>query len=158
MVFIQKILVPVDFTEASLAAACRAASLARIHNARLYVLHVKEPFPVHGRIVAGSLEDVQYRRFKKAQRELAAVIPADLKNSIDVEEIELTGIPVYRVIVETARQLTVDVIVMASQNRRGWERFFKNNTTARVIRDAPCSVFLVKDRCNRTPVCSQIAR
>jgi len=97
MVFIQKILVPVDFTAASLVAASHAASMARTHNARLYVLHVKEPFPVHGRIVAGSLEDVQKQRFKMEQHELAAVIPADLKKSIVVEEIQLTGIPVYRV-------------------------------------------------------------
>ena len=149
MLFIQKILVPVDFTEASLAAASHAASLARVHNARLYVLHVKEPFPLHGRIVAGSLEDVQKKQFKKAQRELAAVIPADLKNSIVVEEIQLTGFPIYRVIVETARRFSVDVIVMVSKEGKGWTRVFKNNTTARVMRDAPCSVFLVKGLCNQ---------
>lgn len=144
MLTIRKILVPVDFTEAALGAAQYAASLAQTHQARLYVLHVKEPFPVHGRIVAGSLEDVQKHRIKKEQAEIAEVIPAELKNSIAVEEIQVTGTPTYRVIVEKARQFSVDVIVMASQDRMGWARFFKNNVTARVIRDAPCSVFLVK--------------
>ena len=150
MLIIQKILVPLDFTEAALGAARYAASLAQTHQARLYVLRVKQPFPVHGRIMAGSLEDVQKHRIKKEQTGLTGVIPAELKNSIAVEEIRVTGAPVYRVIVEIARQFSVDVIVMASQDCRGWMRFFKNNTTARVIRDAPCSVFLVKGRCNRT--------
>jgi nucleotide-binding universal stress UspA family protein len=144
MTLIQNILVPVDFTESSLYAARYAASLAQKHNGRLYVLHVKEPFPVHGRIVAGSLEYVQEHRMIKEQTELPKVIPAEIKNSIDVEEVQVSGIPAYRVIVEKARQFNVDVIVMASQNRKGWLQFFKKNTTAQVIRNAPCSVFVVR--------------
>jgi nucleotide-binding universal stress UspA family protein len=144
MIRIQNILVPVDFTKSSLYAARQAASLAQTYNARLYVLHVKEPFPVHGRVVAGSLEDVQKHRIIKEQTELPKVVPAAFKNSIAVEEIQVTGIPVYRVIIEKARQLSVDVIVMASQNRKGWARFFKNNITAQVIRNSPCSVFVVR--------------
>jgi nucleotide-binding universal stress UspA family protein len=144
MIRIQNILTPVDFTKPSLYAARYAASLAQTHKARLYVLHVKEPFPVHGRIVAGSLEDVQKHRMVKEQAELPKVIPAAFKNSIAVEEIQVTGIPVYRVIVEKARQFSVDVIVMASQERRGWARFFRKNIAAQVIRHASCSVFVVR--------------
>ena len=141
---IQNIMVPVDFTKSSLYAARYAASLALTHNARLYVLHVKAPFPLHGRIVAGSLEDVQKHLMKKERADLTKVIPLALKNSIPVEEIQVTGIPVYRVIVEKARQFGVDVIVIASRDRKGWIRFFKKNITAQVIRDAPCSVYVVR--------------
>ena len=144
MTLIQNILVPVDFTESSLYAARYAASLAQKHNGRLYVLHVKEPFPVHGRIVAGSLEDVQKHRMIEEQTQLSEVIPAEFKNTIAVEEIQVSGIPVYRVIVEKARQFSVDVIVMASQDRKGWARFFKKNITAQVICNSPCSVFVVR--------------
>jgi nucleotide-binding universal stress UspA family protein len=141
---IRNILVPVDFTKSSLYAARHAASLAQRYNARLYVLHVKEPFPVHGRVVAGSLEDVQKHRLIKEQTQLSEVVPAEFKSAIAVEEIQVSGIPVYGVIVEKARQFNVDVIVMASQDRRRWARFFKKNITARVIRNSPCSVFVVK--------------
>jgi len=34
--------------------------------------------------------------------------------------------------------------VMASQERKGWVQFFKKNITAQVIRNSPCSVFVVK--------------
>ena len=120
MIHIQNILVPVDFSEASTNAACFAASLARAYHARLYVLHVKEPFPAHGRIMAGSLEDIRRHRLSKEKKQLTEVIPAKLKNSITVEEIQVTGIPVARVIVEIGkgenmkrkRQLTV--ILMAA--------------------------------------------
>jgi nucleotide-binding universal stress UspA family protein len=141
---IRNILVPVDFTKSSLHAARHAASLAQRYNARLYVLHVKEPFPVHGRVVAGSLEDVQKHRLIKEQTQLSEVIPVEFKNAIAVEEIQVSGIPVYGVIVEKARQFNVDVIVMASQDRRSWVRFFKKNITAQVIRNSPCSVFVVR--------------
>ena len=144
MIQILNILVPVDFTKSSSYAARYAASLAQTHNARLYVLHVKEPFPVHGRIAAGSLEDVQKHQMIKAQAELPEVIPAAFKDAIEIEEIHVTGIPVYRVIVEKAREFSVDVIVMASQDRKGWGRVFKNNIIAQVIRNTPCSVFVVR--------------
>ncbi|MGD2185147.1 MAG: universal stress protein [Desulfobacterales bacterium] len=141
---IQNILVAVNFSEASRYAAEYAASLARTHNARLYVLHVKEPYPVHGRIVAGSLENVQEHRVQKEKIRLSKVIPMKLKHLINVEEIQVTGIPVHRVIVEKARELGVDVIVMASQNRKGLMRFFKKDMTQQVIQDAPCSVLIVR--------------
>ena len=144
MRLIQKILVPVDFTDAALYAARHAASLAQTYNARLYVLHVQAPFPVHGRVAAGFQEDVQKHRIRKEQADLSRVIPATIKNSIAVEEIQVTGNPVYRVIVEKARQLQVDVIVMASPQHRGWAHFFKKNITAQVIGNAPCSVFIVR--------------
>jgi nucleotide-binding universal stress UspA family protein len=144
MLFIQKILVPVDFTDAALYAARQAASLAQTYNARLYVLHVQAPFPVHGRVAAGFQEDVQKHRIRKEQTELSRVIPAAIKNAIAVEEIQVTGTPVYRVIVEKARQLKVDIIVMASTQHRGWAHFFKKNITAQVIGNAPCSVFVLR--------------
>jgi nucleotide-binding universal stress UspA family protein len=108
------------------------------------VLHVKEPYPVHGRIVAGSLENVQEHRVQKEKIRLSKVIPMKLKHLINVEEIQVTGIPVHRVIVEKARELGVDVIVMASQNRKGLMRFFKKDMTQQVIQDAPCSVLIVR--------------
>jgi nucleotide-binding universal stress UspA family protein len=144
MMSIQKILVPVDFSEASLFAAKYAASLALEHKARLYVLHVEEPFPVYGRIVAGSLEDVQKHRTHKEKTRLSTMIPEKLKNSITVENVRVSGVPVHRVIVEMAGKLNVDVIVTTAQDRQGLMRFFKINLTEKVIRDAPCSVFVVR--------------
>jgi nucleotide-binding universal stress UspA family protein len=144
MISIKKILVPVDFSETSLYAAKYAASLARAHQASLFVLHVKEPFPVHGRILAGSLEDVQEYCIQKEKTRLCKVIPENLKKSIAVKEIQVTGMPVHRVIVEMAGKLKVDVIVTAFQDRKGFLRSFKKDIIELIIRDAPCSVFVVR--------------
>jgi nucleotide-binding universal stress UspA family protein len=80
----------------------------------------------------------------KEQAQLPEVIPAAFKNAIEVEESQVIGTPVYRVIVEKARQFSVDVIVTASQDRKGWQRIFKKNTIRQIIRNAPCSVFVVR--------------
>ena len=146
MKIIRKILVPVSFSEASLEAAKYAAFLAQAHTARLYLLHVKEPFPVHGRVAAGSLEDVQRHHIEKEKGQLSKVIPVKLKNTISMEEIQVTGMPLERVIIETARSLRVDVIVIAAPGRKGGRRFFKkSDMTAQIIREAPCSVFVVRN-------------
>ena len=141
---IDNILVPVDLSQAAKFAARYAATLAQTHRACLYVLHVKAPYPVHGRVAAGALEHVQKHRIRKERIELSELIPADIKKSIVVKEIQVTGTPIARVIVEKARHLKVDVIVMAAQPRSGWQRFFRENVLQRVIRDAPCSVFAVR--------------
>ena len=145
MIKIENILVPVNFSEASQYAAQYAASLAKAHSARLYVLHVKAPFPVHGRVAAGALENVQAHRIKKEKNRLSKIIPTETKNSISVEEIQVTGIPIHRVIIEKAGELGVDVIVMASPNLKGLMRFFKKDIVEQVIRNAPCSVFVVRN-------------
>ena len=146
MNIIRNILVPVSFSNASLYAAKYAASLAHVHKARLYVLHVKEPFPVHGRIVAGSMENVQIHHIEKEKTQLSEVIPPELKNSIAVQEIQVTGMPVERVIVETARSLRVDVIVMAPPGHKGLLRLFKKKDVAeQVLQEASCSVFVIRN-------------
>ena len=103
MIQIKNIMVPVDFSEAAVYAARYAAALAQDRKARLYVLHVKAPFPVHGRIAGGAMEHVQKQRIDREQDALSGLIPDSVKNSIFVEEIQVTGLPMARVIVEKAR-------------------------------------------------------
>lgn len=144
MISIQNILVPVDLTQAAVHAAHYAAALAQAHQARLFVLHVKAPYPVHGRIAGGALEHVQNQRMRKEQTELSELIPDSIKDSISVTDIQVTGTPRARVIIEKALELNVDLIVMPVQKPQRWMRFFKENVTKRVIQDAPCSVFVVR--------------
>lgn len=144
MISIQNILVPVDLTDASVYAAQYAAALAQAHQARLVVLHVNAPYPVHGRFAAGALEHVQNQRIRKEQTRLAELIPDSIKDMIAVKDIQVTGTPMARVIIEKARELDVDLIVIPAIKPQRWMRFFKENVTQRVIKDAPCSVLTVR--------------
>jgi nucleotide-binding universal stress UspA family protein len=51
----------------------------------------------------------------------------------------------YEVIVETARSLLVDVIVMGRRGRRGLARLMLGDATAKVIGNAPCAVLVVPE-------------
>ena len=52
--------------------------------------------------------------------------------------------PSGQVIVEMARKLSVDVIVIASHARKGFMRFLKKDLAQQVLQNAPCSVFVVR--------------
>ena len=100
------------------------------------------------------MEHVQRQRNYMEHNALSGLIPDSVKNSIAVEYIQVTGLPMARVIVEKARRLDVDVIVLPAQRPRGWLRFFKENVLQRVIQNAPCSVFVVRDPQNQDkPAC-----
>jgi len=143
MVSMQKVMVIVDFSDASIRAAGVAASLAQAYGASLYVLQVKEPFPSHGRIGGGFFEAVHQKGTGDDATKLSEIIPMELRNSIPVRELKLIGTPVHRVIVDKARELEVDVIVMASDLGRGWVGKLKKSHVDLVVRQAPCHVFVV---------------
>jgi universal stress protein A len=144
MASIQTILVPVDFSDKSNRTAEFAAWLAMEHKARLYLLHVTDPIPNIGRIGAGFHEAVQQVNIPEKLAQLSEIISEKIKEEISVEEIHIAGTPVHRVIVDKARGLGVDVIVMPAPGPRGLGSFLKKNVAVLVMQFAPCHVFFVK--------------
>lgn len=143
MVSMQKVMVIVDFSDASIRAAGVAASLAQAYGASLYVLQVKEPFPSHGRIGGGFFEAVHQKGAGDDATKLSEVIPAEVRNKIPLRELQLIGTPTHKVIVDKARELGVDVIVMASEPGRSWIGKLKKGMVDLVVQRAPCHVFVV---------------
>ena len=141
---IQTILVPVNFSAKSGWAADFAASLAVKHNAKLYLLYVTDPIPNIGRIGAGFHEAVQQTNIPEKLAQLSEIISQGIKDNIPVEEIHIVGTPVHRVIVDKARDLEVDVIVMPAPGHRGLGSFFRKNIAALVSQQAPCHVLFLK--------------
>jgi nucleotide-binding universal stress UspA family protein len=62
--------------------------------------------------------------------------------SASAEVLVCAGRPV-EAIVETARQLQADKIVMGTHGHRGWLKWLHRNTALKVMRHAPCIVWLV---------------
>jgi len=144
MISFQTILVPVDFSEKSSRAAEFAAALALEHKSRLYLLHVTDPIPNIGRIGAGFHEAVQQTNIPEKLAQLSEILSQGIKDRIPVEEIHIAGTPVHRVIVEKAKGLDVDVIVMPAPGPGGLGSFFKKNVAALVMQQAPCHVLFIK--------------
>ena len=140
MIRLHKILLPVDFSKGSSLATTFAVSLAQEYKAKLHVLHVYDPLPQYDYLAKEYLED----RKKKLEEALAKVVPDESKATIEVEEIMAEGKPVHHTIVEKAKELGDDVIVIATHGRTGLAQVFLGSVAEHVIRHAACPVLVVR--------------
>jgi nucleotide-binding universal stress UspA family protein len=137
MIRIKKILYPTDFSSYSNQAYFHAISLAEKHHASLTVLFVYNPDTT---TTPGSQGDeVADRRYWQGQ--LEQIRPVDA--SIPVTHVLLQGDPPSE-IVRYGRDAGIDVIVMGTHGRTGVERLLMGSVAEKVLRDAPCSVLVVK--------------
>ncbi|NNL77905.1 MAG: universal stress protein [Desulfobacterales bacterium] len=146
MISIQTIMTHFDLSKTSIRAAQVAASLAHAYNARLYLLHVREPYPRHGRIAGGFFEAVQQKTGGEPSVKLQDVIPQNIRKELTLEKIEIVGSPVHKVIIEKVKELSVDVIVIAADESRGLIDGLKKGLAEHVIQQVPCNVFVVKSQ------------
>jgi nucleotide-binding universal stress UspA family protein len=137
MIRISKILYPTDFSSHSNQAYFHAVALAEKHGASLTIAYVYAPSlfgsaPVHGE-TAG---DREYWR-----NQLEQIRPVDPR--IPVLHVFLEGDPAGE-IVRYAVDAGVDLIVMGTHGRTGLERLLMGSVAEKVMREAKCSVLVVK--------------
>lgn len=144
MISIQGVMVPVDFSKESVLAAKFAVSLAEEYKTKLYVMNVQEPLHSSLRPYISDFEEFQEKLIEQVKDDLSKVIPAAIKERVQVEEILEFGHP-HHVIVDKAKELGVDVIVIATQGRTGLAHVLLGSVAERVIRHAPCPVFVVRN-------------
>jgi nucleotide-binding universal stress UspA family protein len=133
------ILHPTDFSDSATEANRVAASLAREHNAKLILLHVA-PRPVTS--VAGMpVPPPPPIDWSGPKRELDAVI-AGIKGVV-IESRFVEGIPA-EAIVDFAREVGADLIVIGSHGRTGLGRVLMGSVAEHVVRNAGCPVLTVK--------------
>jgi nucleotide-binding universal stress UspA family protein len=121
----KRILVPTDFTEASIFAISTAADLVEKFNAELILLHVlDEP------------EDSD-----ELAREIERVMKlADLQN-VNYHYQQLSGDLIDSIVDQPS-----DLIVMGSKGAQGLESFFVGTNAEKVAKRATCPVIVVKEK------------
>jgi nucleotide-binding universal stress UspA family protein len=132
MIHIKKILYPTDFSSYSNQAYFHAVTLAENHGASLTVLFVHTP-DCHAPNGQSS------QPYWKSQ--LEQIRP--LNQNISVHHVLLDGEPAGE-IVRYARDAGMDLIVMGTHGRTGMERLLMGSVAEKVLRDAHCSVLVVK--------------
>ena len=130
MTTIKKILCAIDLTKASRNAFDRALSVARVSNARLYILHAVPATERFSWKASERLELLTELR-ERAERE-----------GVPVRVVEQHGDPA-RVIILHANSRKADLVVLGSNRRRGWQRFREGSVGERVLRRAEWSVLIV---------------
>ncbi len=144
MIAIKKLLVPTDFSEYSQFALKYAAAFAEGFTAKVYVMHVHEPYP-QGAVFEGMVYDSELvaKAEAKARGDLDAVVAQLTARQIQAEPVFATGRP-YIQIVRQAEKLEVDLIVLATHGRRGVSHLVFGSNAEKIVRLSPCPVLTVK--------------
>lgn len=127
MIQVKKILYPTDFSSYSNQAYFHAVGLAETYGAKLTVVYVHTP---------GSPGEKAHW-----QEQLEQVRPANPK--IPVSHVLLEGDPASE-IARYAADAGIDVIVIGTHGRTGVDRLVMGSVAEKVMREAPCSVLVVK--------------
>jgi nucleotide-binding universal stress UspA family protein len=129
---ISKILYATDFSSHSNQAYFHAVALAEKHGASLTIVFVYAPGLAKGQ----KGDDRNHWR-----NQLEQIRPVDA--SIPVHHVFLEGDPAAE-IVRYATDAGMDLIVMGTHGRTGLERLLMGSVAEKVMREAPCSVLVVK--------------
>jgi nucleotide-binding universal stress UspA family protein len=144
---LKSILCPVDFSEFSAVAYEYALSLAEYYQARLICLHIVELWKYPFADYAASEAD-----YAKASRALTEGGEVRLKEFVN--KYAGKGVKPQLVVRQGnasdctlwfAQQDSVDVIVMGTHGRRGFDRLVLGSTADRVMRKAGCPVLVVSN-------------
>ncbi len=151
-----KILVPIDFSENSKNALRVAAEIAFKSGAALEMLHVNlasiysTPLSEYVAVSNYVVEDLQYdetavMELEKLKLELSAIPRfSKLDISIRVEDGFL-----YSTVNNVATDDDVDLVVMGTKGASGLNEFLLGSNTEKVIRTAPCPVLAIPEHAEK---------
>jgi len=140
----KRILVPVDFTVGSDRALWHAASLARMHQARVLPLHVTRPacFTVdcgYGPVNRAEPDEELSRRTRaQLQRLVHRIVAKELAEDVIVR----CGQPTDQ-IVSAAKEWKADLIVMLAHHAGGGDSPPPTHTVDQLVRAVRCPVLLL---------------
>ena len=143
---LKKILVPTDFSETSKKAVKYALRFAEQFGCEIALLYVVEPAtPMIGAPI-GVEPFTDKDEFSMAEKDLA-VLAAELrtKDAHSVSSLVRVG-HAPNEITKAAKDLDVDLIIIATHGYTSWQHFCIGSTAERVVRTAPCPVLVVREK------------
>ncbi|WP_434011110.1 universal stress protein [Methanobacterium ferruginis] len=146
----KKILLPTDGSEYANKAAEHAIIIASQNNAEIIVLNVMETT----QLASLPVEDFT-RKFKDILRQektnplenISKVFDEHLKDKKFRDQIKLTlkqkgGSPAD-IILQTVQDENIDMVIMGTSGKKGFERFLLGSVTEKVVRNSKCPVLTV---------------
>ena len=141
-VTLERILVPVDFSECSLEALEYAAVVAQQAKASLMLLHVLEPVSYGLDFTLGHSRTGEPGRESWTKR-LEELTTALMAAHVPVESRLRGGLPADSIL-DSAQTLPCDLIVMGTHGRRGISHALSGSVAEAVLRKARCPVLTVR--------------
>ncbi|HEU0209736.1 MAG TPA: universal stress protein [Candidatus Udaeobacter sp.] len=142
---LKKILVPTDFSPASKQAFKYAVKFAEQFDGELTLIHVLTPAPPSAANLAG-VPAFSDKELDNAEKNLRDLVTSAREASVTAAQSTFrVGLATHE-IVEAAKELNVDLIVIATHGYTGWKHLCIGSTAERVVRAAPCPVFVVREK------------
>jgi nucleotide-binding universal stress UspA family protein len=150
---VEKILVPLDFSPASVEALNHAVSMAKQFHAAIHLVHVYPPdeasAPGAGHLLFQSAEAVE-----RLNEELTGIhrkhLPTFRPENCHIR----VGRP-YEEIINLAREINADLIVLSTRGHSGLKHLLLGSTAERVVRSAQCPVLVARKRKKKSKVPSE---
>jgi nucleotide-binding universal stress UspA family protein len=143
---LNKILVPTDFSETSKKAVQYALRFADQFGCEIALLYVVEPAtPMIGAPLAVE-PSTDKDEFSMAEKDLAVLAAeAHTNGAHSISSFVRIGHAPHE-ITKTAKDLDVDLIIIATHGYTSWRHLCIGSTAERVVRTAPCPVLVVREK------------
>ncbi len=146
MEMINKILVPIDFSDYSKKALHYTVTLAKSFNAELFLIYVIEPMVYPADLSMGQMviPQSELNMSEKAKSELEELAASEIGDSLKYNILIKTGKP-FMEIIETASEVDADLIIIATHGHTGVEHLLFGSTAEKIVRKAPCPVLTLRE-------------
>jgi nucleotide-binding universal stress UspA family protein len=146
MTMFKRILVPTDGSDITAKAIDTAIALAKSLDAKLYTISVKEPFPYSA---ISEMQPTPPQEFFDAQERIAAkrvqtVVGAAAAAGVTCQAHTMEALHPWEAIIDHAKRLECDLLVMASHGRRGVSALLLGSETQKVLTHSKVPVLVVR--------------
>jgi nucleotide-binding universal stress UspA family protein len=140
---VHRILVPVNFMDASIQAVEYAAKLARPLGAAITLLHVVDVNDFKSNRT-GLRDQFLKEAREAAEQKLQSFVKLFVGNGAIAETVVGVGEPVQQILYEI-REMNPDMVVMTTRYRKDTRWFWQRDTTVGVLKHASCPVSVMHD-------------
>lgn len=138
----QKIILGIDINHFSQETMELGADTAEMCGARLIVIYAHKSYMpiVNVSLPKGTIEkdEADYKD------ELEELCKKHIPESVEWETVVIEGRPVYQTIIRAAKKLEADLIIVGEQDRHSLDEILIGSNTEKIVRHAPCSVYVVR--------------
>ena len=147
---IQKILIPIDFSETAMLAIEHAAFTAQIFKAELVLLHVVEKHWEKFSIVAPEMRVDAPSNLTNAIEKKLEETAANIRSKYGVKSTCVTSDGnIFSEILSVGKEHNVDLIVMGTHGASGFVEFFVGSNAYKVVTQSECPVISVQSHAQK---------
>ncbi|SPL71460.1 universal stress protein [Acinetobacter stercoris] len=144
----QHILVPVDGSKISFSAVEQAAAIAKAFNCQVTAISVVAEDPFSGAdfyYSSVAIKDYLIQAYENAEKTLEQAKELAQKQGVTLNTEIIKGYVSADTINETAEDKKVDLIVMGSHGRQGFQKFFLGSFALDVLAQTVIPVLIIKE-------------